>query len=235
MTLSPLRVLAVRALSSVARHALFYIVIVLATIACFALVTAAWHSPAAEPFVDFTAVPLLDTIVITIALADLRGTRSPAAVWSRVLERTWATILLTVAANFIAWEGIASLVGGFVDKLYAIFFLLVSATIVYAPVVAVVDDETPWWMLVWRAFGASVRTAIGGANFARALMLFILQFLPVLIGAALQAQLAAHHVARAEFWGNVPIGMLLEPPLVALVAFTYFDAAGMPPSDACSE
>ncbi|MDE2481891.1 MAG: hypothetical protein KGN02_06845 [bacterium] len=235
MTLSPLAKLAARAFASVARHALLYAALVAAIVALYAVIIARWHAPAADPFLAFTLEPMLDVVIVAVCIGDLRGERSARALWSRVLDRAWALLLVNLAGRFIDIFAFASLRGGIIDITTGIFLLVVLAVLVYAPVAVVIDDTTPWWALVGRAFGASIGATLGAPRFARALTLLALQFIPLLLGAALQALLASHHVAHAAFWANVPLGMILEPPLMALVAFAYFDAAGMTGDDACSE
>ncbi len=235
MPLTPLRAIVGRAFASVARHAALYAVLAAVLLAAFALCMTQWHAAAAPDMVDFTLVPIFDTVVAAFALADLRGESAASAVWLRVLERCWAPIVIEFVAVAIAETGIASLAGGLLGWLYAVVFFLFSVLIVYAPVVAVVDDSIPWWLLVWRPFGLSMRAAIGTDRFTRATFMFVLQFIPSIIEVAASTWLTRQHHAIASPWIAVPAGILIEAPLVTLLAFAYFDAAGMSPKDACSE
>ncbi len=235
MTLTPMLALLRRALSSVARHALVYAAASLVVIAAFGAAAYLWRSPVAQPFLAFTVDPAFDALIIALALADARDGTLGESAWSRAFERAWAVIVVNVALTYVASSGIASIGGGFVDKLFAIAFMLLSAALIYAPVVAVAHEGTAWWMLIGRSFGESVRTALRGANFSRALGLFALQFVPFLAGNGITALLRAHGIAHPSFWGNVPLGTFLEPAIVTITAFTYFDAIGLRARDACSE
>lgn len=79
-------------------------------------------------------------------------------------------------------------------------------------------------------FGRAFTVSLNRANLLRLCGLAVLLVLPNVLQTLLQNALIAHHVARAIFWGNVPIDVLTIGPLSAIetaFALDFARRAGM--------
>ena len=178
---------------------------------------------------------VVDAVVIASVQSDIDGT-SAQEMWSRVLERLWAVVIVNFIFSFISFFGVElAAAGDLMDRILSIPVLLIGVGTVFAEVVAVVSDEDPWWFLVVRAFGSSIRTAWTGNTLWRAIVLFLLQFVPFIVGSTLEPALTHNHVAIASFWSNVPLGILFSIPLDVLIVLAFFDASGYEPKRTCGE
>jgi hypothetical protein len=226
---APLHVLAGRAVHSAFRHSPVFGAALLLVIAAEGVTVVTWHSPAAYYVASAIFLPLFVTVVYAFAIGDVDGSMTTAAIWSRVLERAWAVIVIDLLVSLVAT--LALLAMGSTDLLVQIFAipsLLLSVTLVFADVHAVATRKAePWWMLIPRSFAVSVATALGPDMLGRAFLLaFVTQFLPSLVSTLLQSTLEARHVSFSDFWAFGPLSAVIVPPLGALVALVYLDATG---------
>lgn len=193
----------------------------------------------AAPAKILTSSILVDAAIATIVFAQAKGDidgASPAEVWSRVLERLWAVVIVDFIVSFVSIVGTGYLVqGDLADRIVAIPILLIGAGTVFAETVAVVVDGDPWWFLVVRAIGTSIRTSLSGSTLWRAIVLFALQFVPMAVSTLLTNATAQHHVRITSFWSDVPLGILFTIPLDALIVLAFFDATGYEPKRTCDE
>lgn len=193
----------------------------------------------AAPAIIFTASILVDAAIGTIVYAQAKGDIDGAGtteVWSRVLERLWAVVIVDFIVQFVSIVGIGYLAqGDLADRIVAIPILLIGAGTVFAEAVAVVVDGDPWWFLVVRAIGTSIRTSWSGSTLWRAIVLFTLQFVPMALSTLLTNTAAQHHVRITSFWSDVPLGILFTIPLDALIVLAFFDATGYEPKRTCDE
>lgn len=187
----------------------------------------------------YTAGIVLDAVLTTIVCAQAKGDidGSPAAgVWSRVLDRLWAVVIVDFIVTFVSFAGVEILSAGDIgDRIIAIPILLIAAATIYSESIAVVVDDEQWWFLVVRAIGTSVRTSWTGSNLWRAIVLFALQFVPSAVSAVVASASAQHHVTVTSFWTDVPLGIVYSIPLDALIVLAFFDASGYEPKRTCGE
>lgn len=203
-------------------------------IAAEALVVFNWHPK--PPLADYVASVIIEpffvAIVTAFTYADVRGDLSVAATWSRVLERSWAVLLIGLLVQLITAIGFQSISAADVfDKLLGAGVIIVAVSLIFADVHAtVVDDAEPWWLLVPRSLGASMAVAWQGVAFARALIVFMMAaLLPELLTIMVQSILETRHIAASLFWANAVSVLLLLPLVQAFCTLVYLDAIGYEP------
>lgn len=219
------------ALRSVARHAALYAIAGLIVVALEALIVFDWH---ANPVMTTTVAsviiePFFVTIVSAFTYADVRQDLTLAATWLRVLERSWAVLLIDLLGTLIVIVGLQSLyTADLVQRLLGTVVIVVAVSFVFADVAAtVVDNAEPWWLLVPRSLGASVATAWRGTTFTRALLIFAVgTLLRFVITTIAQGALDARHVPLSLVWANAIPVVLLLPVVQALCTYVYLDAIG---------
>ncbi len=224
-----------RSFRSVARHAALYALTGFVVIGAEALIVFNWHPkpPIAENIAIIIIEPFFVAIVNAFTYADVRGDLSTGATWSRVLERSWAVLIIDVLCWLVALIGFQSIAStGIFDKLLGAGVTIVAVSLIFADVHAtVVDDAEPWWLLVPRSLAASMAVAWQGVAFARALIVFALVvLLPNLLAILLQSALAARHVPAPSFWANAASVLLLLPLVQAFCTQVYLDAIGHEPN-----
>jgi hypothetical protein len=223
-----------RSLRSVARHAALYLLTSVAVIGAEALIVFNWHTNAgiAVLIASFVVEPFFIAIVTAFTYADVRGDFSAQATWLRVLERSWAVLIIGLLVDLVAIIGFQSIGAADVfDKLLGAGVIIIAVSLVFADVHAtVVDDAEPWWFLVPRSLGASIAVAWQGIAFARALITFMLRvLLPSLLAVLVQNLLEARHAPAPLFWANAVSVLLLLPPVQAFCTLVYLDAIGYEP------
>ena len=184
---------------------MLYLIASAVVIAIQAAIVMNWHAPPALPAASILTEPFFTAIVTAFAYADLRGDFEGPQVWLRVLERSWAVVIIALLFNLVAGLGLESLLApDLLDRVLGTGVIIVAVSFVFADVHAIVaDDAEPWWWLLPRSFGASMAAAWQGASFARALIVFALgDILPWLLSAAMQNALEDRHVAFAALWAN---------------------------------
>ncbi len=192
------------------------------------------------PAVLFTSSIVVDAVIATIVFAQAKGDIDGANtgdVWSRVLDRLWAVVIVDFITSYVGIVGVASLAAGdLADRIIAIPILLIAAATVFAePIAAVVDGEQ-WWFLVVRAIGLSVRTSLRGSTLWRAIALFALGLVPTAVSALIvNASTHNHGTTTTSFWSDVPLGIIYSIPLDALIVLAFFDASGYEPKRTCGE
>lgn len=220
-----------RTLRSVARHAALYLIAGLAVVALEALIVFNWH---ANPVMTTTIAsvivePFFVTIVNAFTYADVREDLTLAAIWLRVLERSWAVLLIDLLGTLIVIVGLQSIyTADLLQRLLGTVVVVVAISFIFADVAAtVVDDAEPWWLLVPRSLGASVATAWRGTTFTRALLLFAVgTLLRLVITTIAQSALDARHVPQSLVWANAIPVVLLLPLVQAFCTYVYLDAIG---------
>ncbi|MBV8638786.1 MAG: hypothetical protein JO322_11955 [Candidatus Eremiobacteraeota bacterium] len=191
------------------------------------------------PAVIFTSGIVVDAVLTTIVSAQAKGDidgATSAQVWTRVLDRLWAVVIVDFIVTFVSFAGIEILSGGDLgDRIIAIPILLIAAATVFSEAIAVVVDGEQWWFLVVRAIGTSVRTSWSGSTLWRAIVLFAMQFVPTAVSALITSSSTQHHVTVTSFWTDVPLGIVYSIPLDALIVLAFFDASGYEPKRTCGE
>lgn len=227
---APLLSLFAQTYRSVVRHAPLYLLTSLIVVGLEGLVVFTWHSAAATPVASVVLEPFFVTIVAAFSYADLRDDWTPSDVWLRVLERSWAVLLIDLLFQLVLALGIESLaVPDLFSRLMGAAVVMIGVSLVFADVAATVtDDAEPWWWLVPRSLGASMAVAWQRVAFARALIVFaLLDLFPESVVSIVQPLLAQHHVPQPAYWANAISVILLSPPFQALCTFVYLDAIGM--------
>jgi hypothetical protein len=172
-------------------------------------------------------------IVTAFTYADVRGDLSTGATWLRVLERSWAVVLIGLFFQLIVLIGIQSIIAADIfDKLLGAGVIIIAVSLIFADVHAtVIDDAEPWWLLVPRSLAASMVVAWQGIAFARALIVFMLAvLLPELVSSLVQNVLTARHLPAPFFWANAAAVLLLLPLVQAFCTLVYLDAIGYEPN-----
>lgn len=186
---------------------------------------------------DVIVEPFLATLVTAFTYADVREDLSVRATWLRVLERSWAVLIIDLLLQLIGVLGLGSIAAtDLIDKLLGVGVLIIAISFVFADVHAtVVEDAEPWWLLVPRSLGVSMAVAWQGITFARALIVFGISVpFAQLFNALIQAAFNAQHLPAAFFWGNVLSTVLLLPPVQAFCTYVYLDAIGHEPESSAS-
>jgi hypothetical protein len=216
------------------RHAALYAIAGLVVVGCEALIVSRWHANAvtATTVASVIVEPFFVAIINAFTYADSREDLSLSVTWLRVLERSWAVLLIDLLATLIVIIGLQSLFStDLFQKLLGSAVIVVAVSLVFADVHAIaVDDAEPWWLLVPRSLGASIATAWQGITFTRALLLFAIGTLfRFVITTIAQGALDAHHVPLSLVWANAIPVMLLLPMVQALTTYVYLDAIGYEP------
>ncbi|HTZ55946.1 MAG TPA: hypothetical protein VMB20_12865 [Candidatus Acidoferrum sp.] len=216
------------------RHAVLYGLTCVVVIGAEALIVFNWHTNIyiAVSVASVVLEPFFVAIVNAFTYADVRGDLSAGATWLRVLERSWAVLIIGLVVQVITAIGFQSISAGDIfDKLLGAGVIIVAVSLVFADVHAtVVDDAEPWWFLVPRSLGASMAVAWQGVAFARALIAFMLvALLPTLLTIVVQNELQTRHVPAAPFWANAVSVLLLLPLVQAFCSLVYLDAIGYEP------
>jgi len=221
-------------LRSVARHAWVYLVTGLIVAGLEALIVLRWRANPDTSIIVASVIvePFFVTIVNAFTYADIREDLAVSATWSRILERSWAVLLIDLLTTLVTATGLESLLTADVfQKLLGCAVIIVAVSFVFGDVAAtVVDDAEPWWLLVPRSFGASMATAWQGSTFARAIIVFaVSDLLPLPIAELVQRALDAYHTPHAALWTHAIVIMLLLPLVQALCTYVYLDAIGYEP------
>jgi len=194
-------------------------------VALQALVVFVWRVPYGIVYSSFVFPPLLTTLVYAFVWADTGSEAPPAgSIWERVLERSWAVIVVDLGVTFVQSSGVAGIQSG--DPLAiasGVAVLIVSAPLIFVDTSATVDDMPVWWILPG-AFWHGLRTVRSGTAFLRAIAIVALGLLVLLAEGQLLDWMLSAHVANAAFWAEVPLVAVTIPPLAALTALVYRDA-----------
>lgn len=204
-----------------------------------AVIVFTWRASVAVtlPVATVVVEPFFVAIVTAFTYADVREDFPPGAVWLRVLERSWAVLVIGLLVNLVAALGFQSIaIADPFQKLLGAAVLVVAISLIFADVHAtVVDDAEPWWLLVPRSLGASTAVVWQGLAFARAIILFALQMLvPTLLSLLVATALDQRHVPQALFWANAVTILLLLAPVQAFCTYVYLDLIGYESKRTCS-
>lgn len=200
-------------------------------IALEAVIVFTWRANIAVtlPVASVVVEPFFVAIVTAFTYADVREDFSTRAVWLRVLERSWAVLVIGLLVNLVAALGFESIaIADPFQKLLGAAVIVVAISLIFADVHAtVIDDAEPWWLLVPRSLGASTVVVWQGLAFARAIILFALQMLvPTLLSLLVVAAIAKRDVPLAPFWANAVTILLLLAPVQAFCTYVYLDLIG---------
>jgi hypothetical protein len=197
-----------------------------------ALVVLVWHVPHGLIYSSLLLPPLLTTLVYAFVWADTEEERPAAAsTWERVLERSWAVIIIDLGVGYVQGSGVNGIASSDPFEIVSgIAILVLTAPLVFVDVSATVDEMPVWWILPG-AFWRGVRAIRSGSTYLRAVAIVAIGILTFLVQAPLMNWMQAAHLANAEFWAQVPIGTLTVPPIAALTALVYRDAKRTAASD----
>jgi hypothetical protein len=231
-----LYVLIGRAFVSVRRHALLYAAVGCAAVALQAAIVYLWHAKDAFLVALSIVPPFFVTIVNGFTFADV-ASEETAATWLRVLERSWAVLIVDLLLQLLADVEFSQIDSG--DLLLQIlgsFTLVLNVSLVFADVHATIGDADPWWLLVPRSFAASMAAAWQRAAFTRAMICFaVLTLLPSLIDVILADAFGQRHIAHPDLWASALVLILALPPTQAFCTLVYLDAIGYESKRSCGK
>lgn len=171
-------------------------------------------------------LPVLVTATYAIAAAA-RASQPVArsAVWERVLERSWAVILIDFFIVFLTAIAIgSSLQSDWLDRVLGVVALLYTATLVFADAIATIVDDVSFWALLPTALWMSVRIAWTPGTFIRTIWLLCIGLLLTLAQNEIFHLLTLQHVGHADVWAEIPLATFATVPLSVLVLLVYVDA-----------
>ena len=207
-----------------------YALLTLGVFAAEAAIYLTGRNDAALEIAELLLPPLLTAITYALVAHDEGILEHPIR---RALQRWWLVIAVDSVASLAVGLAFDSFHGG--DAVSGIILLAVNLSLIYADVFVVVEEPSQGLLLL-RSAGRSTLTAWNGLeNIARSLTLLALQLSPILIAQSLQHRFEHQHVMLASFWANVPLGIILVPPLSALTVLVYLDATGHEAKRTCGE
>ncbi|HEY5258063.1 MAG TPA: hypothetical protein VIJ12_06745 [Candidatus Baltobacteraceae bacterium] len=220
---SPFGALVARAVRLCARRWAFYLAaaaVAFGLQAAFLLVRGL-HYP--EIIGGLIVGPLLALVVFAFAGCDATGEQVlPAARWGRVLERSWAVIvidLVSAALTLLAIDVGSSDPGWIV--LGALAYGLLALTI-FADVNAALEPNLSAWWLIPRSFQRSAQLATQRHNVFLTLTLLATYILVDLGTIVLSEGFAAMHPPASDWW-LIGLETVVSVPYAALVLMVYFE------------
>lgn len=219
---------------SVKRHALLYAASGLAFVLATALVGLRWPSPQTGLFAGEVLGGIFTVLVIATAFGDAAAfTRSQVV--ERAFERSWAVILACFGIDLFALVALLGFAGGLLNTFLSCGILLMTATLMFAPVDATVGDA-PWWWLLPAAFSRSILVGWRSPVFLRSVIVLMLtEIAPWGLAVSLQSALSTLHVGQAALWASSVATALLLPPAETFATLVYLDAIGYEHKRSCSE
>ncbi len=204
-----------------------------AILAAFGLESAcyfAWRNDATLILVQLVFPPVVTALTYAFVGRDEGILTGPL---QRAFRRWWLVMLV----DFIGQLGLSFGLDSFAlrDVVTGILLFAIVVSLIYADVYVVMEDPLDP-LLFFRAIGRSTFTAWNGLeNIARSFVLTALQLSPVYVATILQQRFESHHLQLASFWAQLPLGILITPPLSALTALVYLDATGRGAKRTCGE
>ncbi len=208
-----------------ARRAPLYGIVTLAALGIQAALSFGFHFPHALLIGSEITLPPIATIAYVTTAVDAGALQLlPKQRWERILERTWAVIVIDFALTLaFAISLSAAAESDLGAVLMGTLALLLVATLGLAEPIASVEDGVPAWMLVPRSFARSISLTWSSGNLSRVLALFAVQLAIEAAALILQQQLLALRLEAAIFWANAPLDALLTIPFAALSMVVYLD------------
>ncbi len=173
------------------------------------------------------ALPVLTALVYAFVWADTKEDLPPGAAWERFLDRVWAVIVIDFIIGVpVIMELLRTTLGNSADpkdlqNMGALIALVLSLFFLFADASATADDDLTVWNVIPLAFLRSLVISLNPMTFARVLLLIALEFALLLPESGVSILLAKAHVPFADFWSEVPLSTLLQPPLAALTLLVY--------------
>ncbi len=206
------------------------------SVALQAAIVYLWHAKNAVLVANFIVPPLFVAIVNAFTFADLDG-ETTADTWLRILERSWAVLIVDLLLTFLVIVGFVYLESDdFFARALGAVMIVLYVSMIFADVHATTGEAEPWWLLIPRSFGASMAAAWQRAAFSRAMICFVaITLLPTAIVYGLEAAFGQRHVPHADLWANAVTVALALPPTQAFCALVYLDAIGYESKRSCGE
>ncbi len=163
--------------------------------------------------------------VVSSAVFAEASEAGAAGMWGRVLERSWAVIIISLATDISADVGLTGLAQtGIADKLLAASVILITVSLTFASVDAVVSADA-WWFVLPAAISRSMTISWRGDVFARALLAFVVGNIGVLgLFRLLEPALARTHAAFPVLLASGLSTVLLLPLVQTFATIVYLDA-----------
>lgn len=230
MTRAPFLVLFGRAALHLCRRWWQYALLILATFGIESALYLLWPGENTLQIGEMLFPPVL--VAITYALVG-KDEGVLVAPFRRALQRWWLVVIVDFLANVAVAYAFASFATR--DAVSGIALLAVNVSLIYADVYVVLEEPADALLLL-RSVGRSTFTAWSGLDsIGRSITLMALQLAPILLSQVVAHRLELAHVQLASFWAQLPVGILLVPPLSAITAFVYLDATGHEAKRTCGE
>ena len=220
------------ALGAFRRRAGLYLLVAVGAFAfqLIAMPFASYEANDAKIIIAILVSSLADSLIaavvcIGVARDLLDEPTSPIGILSTALERLWAVFIVVVVVQVLQGTllpAFTSLEGSFYGILIAPAALFYGA-LQSAVVIASVDPEAQTGLVIVRSIGRSFFLSLSGGNIGRTALIGLIAIAPTLLEFVLIDVLHVRHVANPNFWGNVPVDMLVSGPLAALLTVFYLD------------
>ncbi|MHB8145889.1 MAG: hypothetical protein ACYDGM_01340 [Vulcanimicrobiaceae bacterium] len=206
-----------------ARSSLYFGCVAVATFAQAAIVLI-WTAPEAIDVATSVVLPILSAVIYAFTRNDARAENAPAAqIWARILERTWAVIVIDFILNSIIVFALAS--SGTNANIAGVIagglLLFLTAILLFADVSATIDDGDGTLMLIPRSVIRSVTAALYPGNMLGAVAIVSLELMLTILEGALQHGLIVAHIPHPLLWASVPLSTLAAVPISAYTTLLY--------------
>lgn len=152
--------------------------------------------------------------------------RPHATILAQAARRWWAIALVDLVVWLVRAFSFDAVFGGLEDTGYGLFAiptLAIWGTLLFADVIASIDEETPPAALPGFALVRSVVIACARNNLWRVTLLSAMTLPAIMLPMVLDDALRIHGVAGHAFWSSIPVDALLIGPYQALFTVFYFD------------
>ena len=224
---------ALHALRLVSARIAFYGGCVIVATFIQAAIIVLWRAPQAIDVASAVVLPILSAVIYAFTANDARAENAgPAQIWTRILERTWAVIVIDFILNSIFAFGLASsdANANIAGMIAGGLLLFLTAIFLFADVSATVDDGDGTLLLIPRSVIRSVAAALYPGNMLGAIAIVSLELLLATLEGTLQQVLAAAHVPHPLLWASVPLSTLAAVPISAYTTLLYLRTQSKKPS-----
>jgi hypothetical protein len=170
-------------------------------------------------------LPILVLVIYVFSATDATGEDVPrAARWERILERSWAVILIDIVTSaIIDWTLLAIGSNDLGIMLLGFFGYALMVLTIYADVNAALEPEVKTLWLIPRAFQRSAVLATSRSSMPLTLALVATNIGLTLIISLVAQLMSTHHVANVDFWISIPLDTVLTVPFAVLAVVVYLE------------
>lgn len=212
-----------RAFRLLARRWPLYFIAASVTIALESGIVELWRVPQSLEFANDAITPILVTLVYAFTAADALEQNEPnTSIWARVLERAWAVILIDFVVTIFFEGGLGLLSSGSVlGPLIGTLLLLITATLLFADLIATIDDRIGHIFLIPRAILRSIVIALHPRTILNVMILFSAQLIVGYMFNELYRGLRIEHVPHPLLWSILPLNALTAVVFAAITLAFY--------------